>query len=170
MGVKTSAPSEDKEIDPNGLMVFLGFDWTWDGVKEGFKTGVNGLASGMTFGWYDGGDYKNDIGFDVSQTNGKIATTCIASAIAVGAVGAIAGGGSAAGASAASSPVIIGETMKRVNVFASKIADVETYTGGVPGPAKDNPFLPNISENFKWIYQAVKADHSQPNIRSIFAT
>jgi RHS repeat-associated protein len=70
-------------LDPTGLFTIFGFEFTLEIVAEGLETGLHGAASGMTFGLYDGGDHKNDVGFGGSQLLGKVGTLALSGAAAV---------------------------------------------------------------------------------------
>lgn len=70
-------------LDPTGLLRVFDMEFTWEGTKDGLTTGVHGLASGMTFGLYDGGDHKNDPGFGFSKGAGTVASVALIAAAAL---------------------------------------------------------------------------------------
>ncbi len=134
-------------IDPTGLFTVFGFEFTLEIVAEGLDTGLHGMLSGVTFGLYDGGDYKDDTGFGGSQLLGKVGITTLVLAGAVWATpsaavitagdGAITLGGSGA---------IIGNLSSRVQVNAL-VLDLEYFV-----PTSGNRFIGWL-QNVAWIMQ-----------------
>lgn len=52
--------------DPSGLKVVFGFDFTLEGIGNGLMTGLASVGSWASCGLWDGGRWKNEIGFDTS--------------------------------------------------------------------------------------------------------
>lgn len=120
--------------DPSGLqaVAWWDFEFTAEGVGEGFITGLHGAASGLSLGLYDGGSHKDDIGFQGSQFLGFVGAVSFAvaggAAFVEGYVGAGAGAGAAAGGggTVASDVVVAGEG---IYVLRDPISGIIRYVG-----------------------------------------
>ncbi len=77
-------------VDPEGLFELFGFDFTLEGVGHGVATGLAGLAKTFTFGYYDGGSYQDEPGFEFSAGAGVVARECLMVAATAGVTQALA--------------------------------------------------------------------------------
>jgi RHS repeat-associated protein len=142
-------------VDPTGLITIAGFEFTGETVGHGLTTGLHGAASGFTFGLYDGGDYREETGFGVSQTLGSIS-----------AVSAIGAGGVAVAPRAVlvttqngltlenlGNAAVIGNNMGRVSAAAGafRLATFEPST-----PSRIGGFFQNMA----WIIRQVFSQNS----------
>lgn len=82
-------------IDPSGLqgVPWWKFEFTWEGTWEGLKTSAAALGSVLSFGLWDGGEYKHAPGFAASQISWSVAEVAVGGIAGLAKSGAKAAGG-----------------------------------------------------------------------------